>query len=60
MNNEDKFFNIFQYIKDDNYSAYKCHDQKGRPWPSGYLPLTAVGLNPDRDFGFSHENKLSI
>jgi hypothetical protein len=26
---------------------------------SNHLPLTAVGLNPDRDFGFFHVRKLS-
>jgi hypothetical protein len=26
---------------------------------SNYLPLTAVGSNPDRDFGFFHVRKLS-
>jgi superfamily II DNA/RNA helicase len=26
---------------------------------SNHLPLTAVGSNPDRDFGFYHVRKLS-
>jgi hypothetical protein len=29
------------------------------PLPSNHLPLTAVGSNPDRDFGFFHVKKLS-
>jgi hypothetical protein len=27
---------------------------------SNNLPLTAVGSNPDRDFGFFHVRKLSV
>jgi hypothetical protein len=30
-----------------------------RSLTSNHLPLTAVGSNPDRDFGFFHERKLS-
>jgi hypothetical protein len=27
---------------------------------SNHLPLTAVGSNPDRDYGFFHVRKLSV
>jgi hypothetical protein len=30
-----------------------------RSLTSNHLPLTAVGSNPDRDFGFFHVRKLS-
>jgi hypothetical protein len=50
---------LIDFIKYFNIKNKGRLAERLRSLTSNHLPLTAVGSNPDKDFGFFHMRKLS-